>query len=353
MQSKIDKKYVIIGAGPVGLWTAIQLKKRNPDCDVVFYERYTEYKRKHILKIQNSSLFFGASKVKSKNDDVFFNNVFEAPRFKIKMSPLAKNYISTKSIEAGLKTWALKLGCKIVLQKIETLDELITLHGKDTDFIIANGASSDLRAQLIGDNVERMDLQHIIELKSTIIGNLKKLKTKDLNKFKNLGFEYIGKKVNNKTSFNLRLFVSEKEYEQMPEASFKEPLKDYNFLPKTIKNDLILYAKLHNISISDLFDTGQVSKLQLSVYCANEFAKEYKGANFFLVGDAAMGVPYFRALNSGLVLGSRLSYILNNSGNSVSLYNLYKPIHKNAEFTLAKSKNTLLNTYSEIRKLYT
>jgi 2-polyprenyl-6-methoxyphenol hydroxylase-like FAD-dependent oxidoreductase len=349
------KKYVIVGAGPVGLWTAIQLKKRDRNCSIIFYERYSEYKRKHILKIQNSSLFFGASKKRDEKDDVFFNDVFNNTVLKTRTKPFLKNYISTDSIESGLKKWALSLGCEINLKTIDSLEELIELHGEDTNFIIANGANSNLREQLIGDNMDRMDLQHIIELKSKVTGNLKKLKTKQLNNFKNLGFEYIGKKEKEETAFNLRLFVTEEDYNKMPESSFKNPLKDYNELPLSIKNDLIDYAEYHKLNIKDLFVSGQVSKLQLSVYCANEFAKIYKNANFFLVGDSAMGVPYFRALNSGFVLGSRLAYILNVSNNKkrkVLMYNAYRPIHKKAEFSLAKGKNMALNTYADLRKLY-
>ena len=51
----------IIGAGPVGLWTAIQIKKRSPDAQVTLFERYDEYKRHHVVSVQRSSLFFGAS----------------------------------------------------------------------------------------------------------------------------------------------------------------------------------------------------------------------------------------------------------------------------------------------------
>lgn len=73
---------------------------------------------------------------------------------------------------------------------------------------------------------------------------------------------------------------------------------------------------------------------------------------YFLTGDAAMAVPYFRALNSGFVLSSRLAYILNISNNPVNMYNNYRGVHKNAEFFLAQSKNFVLNKYSELRKLY-
>lgn len=47
---------VIIGAGPVGLFLAIQLKACCPQMNVVVFEKYKEYQRKHVLNIEAASL---------------------------------------------------------------------------------------------------------------------------------------------------------------------------------------------------------------------------------------------------------------------------------------------------------
>ena len=47
---------VIIGAGPVGLFLAIQLKACCPQMSVVVFEKYNEYQRKHVLNIEAASL---------------------------------------------------------------------------------------------------------------------------------------------------------------------------------------------------------------------------------------------------------------------------------------------------------
>lgn len=41
-----------VGAGPVGLFTAIQAKLYNPDLNILMLEKYTEYQR----KIKNNRL---------------------------------------------------------------------------------------------------------------------------------------------------------------------------------------------------------------------------------------------------------------------------------------------------------
>jgi len=68
-----------------------------------------------------------------------------------------------------------------------------------------------------------------------------------------------------------------------------------------------------------------------------------------------MGVPYFRALNSGWVMGSRLAHLIGmdtDSEKTVRRYNAYGKVHQSAEFALAKQKNGLLNRYADLRKLY-
>lgn len=72
-----------------------------------------------------------------------------------------------------------------------------------------------------------------------------------------------------------------------------------------------------------------------------------------------MGVPYFRALNSGMMLSSRLAQILNSKTldklgseikNEVYVYDkIHKPMHIKTEFTIAKLKNNTLNIYNNIK----
>ena len=110
-------------------------------------------------------------------------------------------------------------------------------------------------------------------------------------------------------------------------------------------------------------DKVKISKLILSVYSAKKFAilNEKEDKCWFITGDAAMGVPYFRTLNSGMILSSRLSQILNTKlthfGNEVknqaNLYNFHQPLHIQTEFTIAFGKNMVLNSFNELRQLPT
>ena len=55
----VDADCVIVGAGPVGLFTAIQLRLRCPAMRVVMLEKYETYQRQHVLRIEPASLHTG------------------------------------------------------------------------------------------------------------------------------------------------------------------------------------------------------------------------------------------------------------------------------------------------------
>lgn len=357
MTTPVTRQFVIVGAGPVGLWTAIQLKKRMPGCDVVLYERYTEYQRQHILKLQHSSMFFGADNSASELDGRFFQSVFGRSRLQMRLTRLSKSFVSTQTIESGLREWVLSLGCDIRYQPINSLSSLKSAHPEASALIVANGAHSELRTELLGeDAVEQSTLQSVVELKFRCPADLwRPQKTASLEKLHHLAFEYCGKELDGRIPVSLRIFVPDDVYEGVPSATFKSPLQTIDTLPEVLERDIRQYAQLRHIAAEQLMSYGGLTKLQLSVYKAKRFSHLYDGTPVFLVGDAAMGVPYFRALNCGLVLASRLAWLLRRVPNAAAatvIYNRYRPVHVSAEFALAAGKNHLLNTYDTLRKMY-
>lgn len=89
------KEIVIVGAGPFGLWTAIQIKKRNPDTSVTIYERYEKYQRSHVLRLDHWSMMLYS---KTKRDDIetkFINEVTGKSRKNMKMEFVKSIYIKT------------------------------------------------------------------------------------------------------------------------------------------------------------------------------------------------------------------------------------------------------------------
>lgn len=367
------KQTVIIGAGPVGLWTAIQLKKRNPENHITVYERYDTYQRSHVLRLDHWSMILYNKNKKNDAETQFINEVTGKSRQNMQRQFTKSLYIKTNDFEQALKNYCKNLGINIVIQKINSTKEVEDLHPDCSHFIASDGAHSLLRTELLGkESVDTKPLQYVVELKfhvphkTTKSKNLKDLLSLNIeNKFMN--FEYVGKFKNNQTPLTSRFFLSKELYEKLPEASFKQPLsfEVLDSIPelKEFRDNLLKYIQYRKEEYSDQIDLNNVkiSKLILSVYSAKKFAIHNEKTNkcWFLTGDAAMGVPYFRALNSGMMLSSRLSQILNSSmlsiGNDVknhaNLYNFHQPLHIQTEFGIAFGKNMLLNSFNEVRQL--
>lgn len=367
------KQTVIIGAGPVGLWTAIQLKKRNLDNHITVYERYDTYQRSHVLRLDHWSMILYNKNKNNEAETQFINEVTGKSRKNMQRQFTKSLYIKTNDFEQALKNYCKNLGINIVIQKINSIKEVENLHPDCSHFIASDGAHSILRTELLGqDNIDSKPLQYVVELKfhvphkTTKSKNLKDLLSLNIeNQFMN--FEYVGKFKNNQTPLTSRFFLNKQLYEKLPEASFKQPLsfETLDSIPELhdFRDNLHKYIAYRKEYYGDQIDIQQVkiSKLVLSVYSAKKFAVHNEQTNkcWFLTGDAAMGVPYFRALNSGMMLSSRLSQILNSSilniGNNVKnhahLYNFHQNLHIQTEFSIAFGKNMLLNSFNEVRQV--
>ncbi|MEC7703211.1 MAG: hypothetical protein VYC19_10700 [Pseudomonadota bacterium] len=358
-------EYVVTGGGPVGLWTAIQIKKRQPDADITVYERYQEYKRSHVLKLENLSMLLYAKQSGDAHEQRFFDAVVGSSLKKAFWGAAGGKsvFIRTNALESALKQYARALDIPICYERINSPETLITKHPNCTNFIAADGAHSALRQALMGDDaVKNFPLQYVVELKYEAQGAAKALSNRAQYKtnklLSSMAFEYVGKEKNGQAPVSLRFFVDEATYNAMPEASFKEPLtlKDPR-LPQNFADDLATYLSVRANKAKEQFIDGseKISKLTLSLYRANKFAVQHEDRNWYLVGDAAMGVPYFRSLNAGMMIGSQLSYIVTQDNwaqsTKINTYNACRPLDVAWEFTAASLKNAALCGYNQFRKV--
>ena len=372
------KEFVIIGGGPVGLWTAIQLKKRNKSNKVTIYERHDVYQRAHVLRLDHWSMILYN---KMKNDELekeFIEEVTGLSQTQMMIGFTDTLFIRTNDFEKALKNYSLKLGVDIIKKRIKSPEEVEELHPHCKYFIAADGAKSLMRLKLLGaDSVDFEEMQRIIELKFEVKNETKKSKDKDLSSllslvklnYKNyfLSFEYVGEFNGENTPITTRVFLNADEFNKIPDATFNNPIY-YKDLAENIdcKNTLINidnYLNFRkNIHLDNIdLESLKITKLILSVYAAKKFVihKEEKDIAWFLTGDAAIGVPYFRALNSGMMLSSRLAQIVNSKtlnkiGNELKneaiTYSIHRQLHIKTEFGIAKLKNNTLNLYTNFIK---
>ena len=77
MDIKENPDFVIVGAGPVGLWTAIQLKKRASDSRVIIFERYSDYQRSHVIRLDKLSLLLYCKRSHDSREQAFYDELVE------------------------------------------------------------------------------------------------------------------------------------------------------------------------------------------------------------------------------------------------------------------------------------
>lgn len=355
---------VIVGAGPVGLWTAIQIKQRSPEAQIHMYEKHHEYQRSHVLRLDYWSLILYAKQSKSAREKAFYEQITGEDFSAIGKKFTQSIYIRTNELEAALKSFAMDLGVHIHYEFIQSPVQVELLHPQCDMFIAADGAKSVLRQALLGENgLEEIPLQHIVEIKYQSLGKGKKFvlqeQFKHNTELEHMVFEYVGKSQNNVCPVTLRFFLDKEVYEQIPVATFKNPLSlENSILPESLKQDIDFYLQARaKYGEAYVEQSSKISKLVLAMYASEKFAIEHNQKAWFLTGDAAMGVPYFRALNSGLILSSRLGQIIsgkllaNSLKQKMFLYNTHRPMHIATEFSIARSKDLGLQSYDFIRKL--
>ncbi len=370
-QTPVSPEFVIVGGGPVGWWLAIQLRKRRQDCRVTVYERYDTYQRSHVLQLDHWSMLLYGRNRKSSGDalqDEFYREVTGKDLSGVAWSPTRSLFIRTNDFEVALRRYALALGVHLVTRRVERVEDVEALHPDCRHFIAADGAHSMMRAQLLGPNaVKEHPLQHVVEVKYQVKGPAARLKALPLQlavnrKLQHMAFEYVGREREGVCPVTLRFFVSPQVYAAVPEASFKKPLAvDAPGLPAALRDDISAYMAHRNGEGGELYcqNSGNVTKLVLSLYSARRFSVERDGRSWFITGDAAMGVPYFRALNSGMILSSRLAQILCSKtwpvrgrlDRQMFFYNVHRPMHIQTEFSIARGKNFALKLFDWTRQV--
>ena len=98
---------------------------------------------------------------------------------------------------------------------------------------------------------------------------------------------------------------------------------------------------------------NKLTVVALNSYAAQEVVKVTEnGKTWALVGDAAQAHPFFRAVNNGFLLGSRLATSLkNDTTSSLQSYNRYATIRAYIERVRAVAKSVFISLYSLYLKI--
>lgn len=301
-----EPQVVCIGAGPVGLYTAIQIKLYCPELNIRMYEKYEEYQRKHVLKIDADS----------------YKEAHPSPEFQAILKDLS-GMVPTSYIEERLVAFAQELGIEMVYERVDSINALFERHPDCKIFIGADGSHSLMRQEIFKDRKKTEEnLQYIAEYKYSIEGSSKELDRLThyvgaLSLTNHFVTEYIGKEKEGTSQISIRFFIDEETFAEMQElgVSFKNPLSlqaakeiqtpGIRQLRESLEAWLIARGDLQGDTIIE--DSGKLTAINLPIYRSEHFSEEVEDRKCFLVGDAAMGVPYFRALNAGFLCANSLA----------------------------------------------
>lgn len=353
------QEVVIVGGGPVGSWTGAEIARRNPQAGITRYERHAEYARKHVLKLEHASLLLYSKSGADERRQQLLEEITGHNLLGVFGRVAGSVFIPTSALESALTGYAGAMGINMVQQKIENPFELMERHPDCRHFIAADGAHSLMREMLLGPEetaLKTRPLQYVVEVKYRANGRAGHLdflgeqyKTQKI--LDHLAFEYVGKEREGITPVTLRFFVTPETYKAMPEASFKTPLQLHDpALPAALGRDISTYMNARAAMAGEKYQEGSavLSKLTLNMYHATDYAIDVNGRNWHFVGDAAIGVPYFRALNAGIIGGSAVAAILAgrlSQENQRRAHNTYGPLSVAWEFSAARGKNFGLKAY--------
>lgn len=308
-----NQKVIIIGAGPVGLLTAIQTKILKPELEIKLIERNVEYERDNCLNLERRSF------AKIPSSDEGFNDIVKGFfRNKKKVS------IQTSEIEKTLKEKAIKLGVKFERRTVGPGD----IQGLEANVVVcADGAHSKSREHLLSSKVEaplskaELPLQHIVQMAYEVEGKRERLS----NYRKYPAMKAVGYLVEeslkydeetNKTTVSVRFFVNQADYNQLisdkeHRPNFKNPLKNIEspLLTDQLKGALHLWLNYRQERGEiQPAESIKITPIGLSIYQSPKFSFDLdNGKKATLVGDAASGVPFFRSLNKGIKESSLLA----------------------------------------------
>lgn len=300
---------VFVGAGPIGLWTAIQIKLQRPDIEIVFKEKHVEYQRTHTLLLKTKA-FEDCVK-----DD---SGVIDQIITQLQSNP----HIRTDVLETSLLDLAKQLGINIEYQKVEDIGADVLPDYPDAAMVIgSDGVRSQVRTQIFGeDNVQKTPLAYACQLKYFVKGDAvqenKLFETYPLLKQSNyLAFVNVGKKnEEGYTPVTVQHFIDKETYEKLKgKATFAHPIKLFSDdideqLPPELLADVKTQIGFRLANGEDiLVDSVKLTVNELPQQRCNQTTLLKDGTFFGLIGDAALALSYFKGMNTGLKLATRFA----------------------------------------------
>jgi 2-polyprenyl-6-methoxyphenol hydroxylase-like FAD-dependent oxidoreductase len=314
----MKKKIFFVGAGPVGLFTAIQLQwllnKYGLNYEVKFVERNEAYTRYQTVFLDPTSFDEVAD-----TDNEALNALIQ----ELKLHPRIKIQV----LEAKLVAIAKAQGMEIDHYAFTTLEQLKKDY-PDADMVIGcDGSRSKVREDVFENKLWRKTLQYSLLIKYPVEKG-RKLDSVSLYALsKKVPGHYLFEHVqepaseteNDKAQVSLQIFIDSHSYDKLQDKV--KHAKGYT-LEQLKEDDSKLYQVIKEYLSVRKNQAGEVradDKMDLSVFAIDCYSSKKgwvytNGSLVVLNGDALMGWPFLRSINNGFLVGSMLAKSLSEYG---------------------------------------
>lgn len=344
---------LFVGAGPVGLWSAIQTKILNPKLEVCVIDRLSEYARPQTLSIDPASFnqvysFKKLKKLRPENLETIkklenFVAEFKKPK-RIPINVLQKQLeeiclelnIDIEKNHAFLKQ-STHAKTETETTVSETLDDLKKAFPKAKVIVGSDGSRSAIRETVFANEMaHETPMQYTVAFKfyvkgpkvkkmpplPKIHGKIGVIRTMKPVEAVQHGYieEHIGRKIridkDGKADENgeevvpitVQFFVSKQTHDLIEKNRAGNPLTSREDIPEEIRNLIDRWQEVRRHYNKETYhEAFGVYTIMLSSYASRFFVKREGKITYCLVGDSAFGVPYFRSINNGLACGSKLA----------------------------------------------
>lgn len=329
-----NEEIVIVGAGPVGLITAIQILEQNPQKKIAIIERHAQYVRTQTLFLEINLIKSQALKSKllalaqDGSGDARYNR--RKGILKIKIQKLEACLLAHAR---GLPGISIITNCQfgqsstnvkppVDVKVIENEMQLQQRFPHCKTIIGADGIYSKVRKACFGEDdrvLEQKPCKYMMELKYRVKGKVSPLDLKDRYPTEKMLHAWVDEGVHyhqdtDQTEITVRFFVDKADCEAiraLPKVpnTYRSSLVSSS-LPEQCKKVINTWMNVrrHVLHEEYIDNSATVSAFPLNITTMKEgrYSVERDGISVYLVGDAACSVPFFRALNNGIANANHL-----------------------------------------------
>lgn len=304
----MSNEIVFVGAGPIGLWTAVQIKLQRPEVTIVFKEKKQVYSRTHTLFLEPAS-FNGCFKDETGVIQGIISQLQDIP------------HIRTNELEKKLRDLAISLRIPIEICDVQNVARDILSDNPDAAMIIgSDGVRSKLRTEIFGeDNAEKEPLAYAVQIKYFVKGDARRenklLETYPLQKHSTfLSTTNVGRPQEGKTPVTIQFIVDKDTYENVRDkTTYAKPIRVLtdsinDLLPPELLKDVKTHLGFRISKGEDIIiDSINLTATELPQHRCKKVTKFENGRYYGLIGDAALGLSFFKGMNSGLQLATLFS----------------------------------------------